>query len=86
MVVEASGAAQLLNFAARIEGLFARLARNLQERFADLALRKGYGMEIVPFDLFIAFIDQNKQLTISRLDRLMKTAKVVTSPRPSYSK
>ena len=84
MVVEASGAAQLLNSAATIEGLFARLPRSLQERFADLALRRGYGMEIVPFDVFIEFIDQNKQLAASRLGRLMETAKVVTSP--SYSK
>ena len=84
MVVEASGAAQLLNSAATIEGLFARLPRSLQERFADLALRKGYGMEIVPFDVFIEFIDQNKRLAASRLGRLMETAKVVTSP--SYSK
>ena len=67
MVVEASGAAQLLNSAATIEGLFARLPRSLQERFADLALRRGYGMEIVPFDVFIEFIDQNKRLAASRL-------------------
>ena len=84
MVVEASGAAQLLNSAATIEGLFARLLRSLQERFADLALRRGYGMEIVPFDVFIEFIDQNKRLAASRLGRLMETAKVVTSP--SYYK
>ena len=84
MVVEASGAVQLLNSAATIEGLFARLPRSLQERFADLALRRGYGMEIVPFDVFIEFIDQNKRLAASRLGRLMETAKVVTSP--SYSK
>ena len=84
MVVEASGAAQLLNSAATIEGMFARLPRSLQERFADLALRGGYGMEIVPFDVFIEFIDQNKRLAASRLGRLMETAKVVTSP--SYSK
>ena len=84
MVVEASDAAQLLNSAATIEGLFARLPRSLQERFADLTLRKGYGMKIVPFDVFIEFIDQNKRLAASRLSRLMETAKVVTSP--SYSK
>ena len=84
MVLEASGTAQLQNSAATIEGLFARLPRSLQERFADLALRKRYGMEIVPFDVFIEFIDQNKQLAASRLGRLMETAKVVTSP--SYSK
>ena len=84
MVMEASGTAQLLNCAATIEGLFTRLSRSLQERFADLALRKGYGMVILPFDLFIQFIDQNKRLAASRLGRLMETAKVVTSP--SYSK
>ena len=84
MVVEASGAAQLLNSAATIEGLFPRLPRSLQERFADLALRRGYGMEIVPFDVFIEFIDQNKRLAASRLGRLMEIAKVVTLP--SYSK
>ena len=72
MVVEAFGAAQLLNSAATIEGLFARLPRSLQERFADLALRRGYGMEIVPFDVFIEFIDQNKRLAASRLGRLME--------------
>ena len=84
MVVKASGAAQLVNSVATIEGLFARLPRSLQERFKDLALRKGYGMEIVPFDLFIEFIDQNKRLAASRLGQLMETTKVVTSP--SYSK
>ena len=41
-------------------------------------------MEIVPFDLFIEFIDQNKRLAASRLGRIMEIAKVVTSP--SYSK
>ena len=41
-------------------------------------------MEIVPFDMLIEFINQNKRLAASRLGRLMETAKVVTSP--SYSK
>ena len=34
-------------------------------------------MKVVPFDLFIEFIDHSQRLASSRLDRLMKTSKEV---------
>ena len=38
-------------------------------------------MEVVPFDLFVEFVDQSQRLASSRLGRLMKTSKDKISPR-----
>ena len=70
-VLESAGALQQLNAAATLEGVFGRLPRHNQERFAELALRRGYSIDMVPFDLVIEYIDQTQQLAASRLGRLM---------------
>ena len=80
-VVEAGNAAELLNTPAIAEGIFSRFPRNYQERFVELALRKGYDMEIVPFDLFIEFVNHSQRVVSSRLGRLIKTSKDKFVPR-----
>ena len=81
MVVEAANSAHMLNSAATSESLFARLPKHLQRQFAKLALRKGYDMEVVPFDLFIEFIDQTRRLSSSRLGRLMNASTDKVAPQ-----
>ena len=81
MVVEAANSAHMLNSAATSESLFARLPKHLQRQFAELALRKGYDMEVVPFDLFIEFIDQTRRLSSSRLGRLMNASTDKVAPQ-----
>ena len=84
MVVESANATHLLNAMATSEEIFSRFPRNLQEKLAELALRKGYDMNVVHFDLFIEFIDHSQRLASSRLGRLMKTSKenmTLNSPR-----
>ena len=56
------------------KGIFARLPKRLQRQFAEMALRKGYDMEIVPFDLYIEFVDQVRRLSSSRLGRLLNAS------------
>ena len=80
MVVESAGALQLLNSASTIDGIFNRLPRQFQERFTELAFKKGYDMEIVPFDLFLEFIERSQRLASSRLGRLMAANKAKTLP------
>ena len=75
MVVESAKATHLLDSVATAEGIFSRFPQHFQRQFAELALRRGYDMEVVPFDLFIEFIDQSQRLASSRLGRLMKTSK-----------
>ena len=58
MVVESANATHLLNSAATAEGIFSRFPQHFQRQFAELALRRGYDMEVVPFDLFVEFVDQ----------------------------
>ena len=62
MVVESAGDLQLLNCASTIDGIFNRLTRQFQKRFTELAFKKGYDMEIVPFDLFLEFIERSQRL------------------------
>ena len=80
MVVESAGALQLLNSASTIDGIFNRLPRQFQERLTELAFKKGYEMEIVPFDLFLEFIERSQRLASSRLGRLMAANKAKTFP------
>ena len=87
MVVESANATHLLNSVATAEGVFSRLPKSLQERFAERALRLGYDMEVVPFDIFIEFIDHSQRLASSRLGRLMKASKdKVASRSTGWSK
>ena len=81
MVVELANATHLLNSAATAEGISSRFRQHFQKQFAELALRQGYDMEVVPFDLFVEFVDQSQRLASSRLGRLMKTSKDRISPR-----
>ena len=87
MVVESANATRLLNSVATAEGVFSRLPKSLQERFAERALRLGYDLEVVPFDIFIEFIDHSQRLASSRLGRLMKASKdKVASRSTGWSK
>ena len=81
MVLESANATHLLNAVSTAEGIFARFPKPYQEKFADLALRRGFSMDVVPFDLFIEFIDRAQRLASSRLGRLMKSAKGTAAPR-----
>ena len=81
MFVESANATHLLNSVATAEGVFCRLPKSLQERFAERALRLGYDMEIVPFDIFIEFIDHSHRFASSRLGRLMKASKEKATSR-----
>ena len=81
MVLESANATHLLNAVSTAEGIFARFPKPYQEKFADLALRRGFSMDVVPFDLFIEFIDRAQRLASSRLGRLMKSAKETAAPR-----
>ena len=59
----------------------------MQERIAERALRLGYDIEVVPFDIFIEFIDHSQRLASSRLGRLMKASKdKVASRSTGWSK
>ena len=80
MVAEAAGAWQLLNSASTIDGIFNWLPNQFQEWFTELAFKKGYGIEIVPFDLFLEFIERSQCLASSRLGRLMAANKAKTLP------
>ena len=78
MVVEFAGALQLLDSASAIDGIFNRLPRQFQERFTKLAFKKSYDMEVVPFDLFLEFIERSQRLASSRLGRSMAANKAKT--------
>ena len=86
MVVESSDAGHLLEATSTAEGIFSRFPRNQQEEFAKLSLRRGYDMEVVPFDLFIEFIEQLQRLATSRLGRLIKNRKETSSRNSGWSK
>ena len=75
IVLEAAGAGCLLNAASTTERIFMRLAHNLQMGFARLALERGFDMDVVPFELFIEYVDQEHKLLCSRFGRLFKLSK-----------
>ena len=77
--LESAGALQQLNAAATLEGAFGGLPKRNQECFAELALRRRYSMDMVPFDLVIEYIDQTQQLAASRLGRLMIAQRIKSS-------
>ena len=58
IVLEAAGAGRLLNAASTAERIFMRLPHNLQMGFARLALEGEFDMDVVPFELFIEYVDQ----------------------------
>ena len=75
IVLEAAGAGNLLNAASTAERIFMRLPHNLQKGFAKLALDRGFDMDVVPFELFIEYIDQEHRLLCSRFGRLLKSSR-----------
>ena len=86
MELESANASHLLNAASTAESIFAKFPKPFQQKFADLALRRGYSMDVVPFNLFIEFVDQAQRLASSRLGRAMKTPKGITAPRQTVSR
>ena len=75
VILETANAGHQLNATSTAKGIFTRFPRYYQEQFAKLAMTKGYDMDIVPFNLFIEFIDQVLSLASSSLGRLMATTK-----------
>ena len=75
IVLEAAWADNLLNAASTAERIFIRLPHNLQKGFAKLALDRGFDMDVVPFEFFIEYIDQEHRLLCSRFSRLLKSYK-----------
>ena len=75
MVLLSANAARQLDATSTADGIFSRFPRHYQEQFAKLAMKRGYNMDVVPFDLFIEFIDQVQGLASSRLGRLMATSR-----------
>ena len=75
IVLEAAGAGNFLNAASTAERIFMRLPHNLQKGFAKLALDRGFDMDVVPFEFFIEYIDQEHRLLCSRFGRLLKSSK-----------
>ena len=71
MVLQSANAANQLDATSTTDGIFSRLPRHYQEQFAKLAMKRGYDMDVVPFNLFVEFIDQAQGLASSRLGRLM---------------
>ena len=75
IVLEAAGAGCLLNAASTAERIFMRLPHNLQMGFARLALERGFDLDVVPFELFIKYVDQKHKLLRSRFGRLLRQSK-----------
>ena len=80
MIVESFGFSTLLNSPSTVQGTFSRFPKHLKERLTELVSRREYGMNIVSFDLFVEFIDQNCRLVSSRLGRLTGSASSKTPP------
>ena len=83
MVLEAAGAQSILNSVSTAERVFMRLPRSLREKFAKLALDRGFEIDVVPFDFFIEFVEHSLRLVCSRFGRLLQQTEkgktVVTS-------
>ena len=81
IVLEAAGAQSILNSASTAERIFTRLPQELQRSFAKLAIERGYDVDIVPFSLFIEFVQREQRLLCSRFGRLLQpSAKTITKP------
>ena len=52
MVLEAAGVQSILNSVSTAERVFMRLPRGLREKFAKLALGRGFEIDVVPFLLY----------------------------------
>ena len=81
VVLEAAGAHNLLNAASTAERIFMRLPDALKERFVKLALDRGFDMDVVPFDLFIEFVDYKHRLICSRFGRLLQASSYKSAAR-----
>ena len=57
------------------------LSNALKERFVKLALDRGFDMDVVPFDLFIEFVDYKHRLMCSRFGRLLQPASYKSAAR-----
>ena len=75
MILESANAGHQLNATLTAKSIFTRIPRHYQKQFAKLAMTKGYDTDIVPFNLFIEFIDQVQSLASSSLERLMATTR-----------
>ena len=75
IVFEAAAAGCLLNAALTAERIFTQLPHNLQMGFARLALERGFDTDVVPFKLFIEYVDQEHKLLCSRFGKLLKQSK-----------
>ena len=81
VVLEAAGAHNLLNAASTAETIFMRLPNALKEGFVKLALNRGFDMDVVPFDLFIEFVDYKHRLMCSRFGRLLQPSSYKAAAR-----
>ena len=81
VVLEAAGAHNLLNAASTAERIFMRLPNALNEGFVQLALDRGFDMDVVPFDLFIEFVDYKHRLMCSRFGRLLQPSSYKSAAR-----
>ena len=54
----------------QLNEFFMHLPHNLQKGFAKLALDRGFDIDVVLFELFIEYIDQEHRLLCFRLGRL----------------
>ena len=81
IVLEAVGAHNLLNAASTAEKIFLRLPHALQEGFVKLAAERGFDLEVVPFDLFIEYVEYKHKLMWSRFGRLLQPHNHKNLPR-----
>ena len=73
VLLEAARAHNLLNAVSIAERIFMRLPNALKEGFVKLVIDREFDMDVVPFDLFIEFVDCKHQLMCLRFSRLLIT-------------
>ena len=81
IVLEAVGARNLLNASSIAEKIFLRLPHALQEGFVKLAAERGFDLDVVPFDLFIEYVEYKHKLMCSRFGRLLQPHNHKNLPR-----
>ena len=87
MVLEGAGAQSILNSVSTDERVFMRLSRSLREKFAKLALDRGFKIDVVPFDFFIEFVEHSLRLVCSTCGRLLQQtekSKTVATSVPKF--
>ena len=82
--LEASGAQNILNAVSTAEKVFMRFPHNLRESFAKMALERGFEVDVVPFDLFIEFVEQRRRLLCSRFGRLLLPPRGKSTPPTKF--